>query len=66
MGMGTRDLIKGILAELGTVQFGRIAFKPGKPTTFATVGDKLTLNGYLFTVTQRVSNAAGGPVAVRP
>jgi molybdopterin molybdotransferase len=35
--MGTRDLIKPILAELGTVHFGRIAFKPGKPTTFATV-----------------------------
>lgn len=35
--MGTRDLIKPILAELGTVHFGRIAFKPGKPTTFATI-----------------------------
>lgn len=35
--MGTRDLIKPILAELGTVRFGRISFKPGKPTTFATV-----------------------------
>lgn len=34
--MGTRDLIKAILAELGTVHFGRISFKPGKPTTFAT------------------------------
>lgn len=35
--MGTRDLIKPLLAELGTVHFGRIAFKPGKPTTFATI-----------------------------
>ena len=35
--MGTRDLIKPLLAEIGTVHFGRIAFKPGKPTTFATV-----------------------------
>lgn len=34
--MGTRDLIKPLLAELGQVHFGRIAFKPGKPTTFAT------------------------------
>ncbi len=34
--MGTRDLIKPLLAELGTIHFGRIAFKPGKPTTFAT------------------------------
>ncbi|MGQ9480701.1 molybdopterin molybdotransferase MoeA [Chloroflexus sp.] len=39
--MGTRDLIKPLLAELGTVHFGRIAFKPGKPTTFATIGGKL-------------------------
>jgi molybdopterin molybdotransferase len=35
--MGTRDLIKPLLAELGTVHFGRIEFKPGKPTTFATI-----------------------------
>jgi molybdenum cofactor synthesis domain-containing protein len=46
--MGTRDLIKPLLAELGTVHFGRIAFKPGKPTTFATVAGKLVfgLPGY--------------------
>lgn len=36
--MGTRDYIKPLLAELGTVHFGRIAFKPGKPTMCATVG----------------------------
>lgn len=35
--MGTRDLIKPLLAELGTVHFGRLAAKPGKPMTFATV-----------------------------
>jgi molybdopterin molybdotransferase len=35
--MGTRDLIKPLLAELGEIHFGRIAFKPGKPLTFATV-----------------------------
>lgn len=35
--MGTRDLVKPLLAELGTIHFGRIAFKPGKPTLFATV-----------------------------
>lgn len=39
--MGARDLIKPILAELGSIHFGRVAFKPGKPTTFATVGDRL-------------------------
>ncbi|HEV8637999.1 MAG TPA: gephyrin-like molybdotransferase Glp [Chloroflexota bacterium] len=39
--VGARDLIKPILEELGTVHFGRIALKPGKPLTFATVGEKL-------------------------
>lgn len=38
--MGTRDLIKPLLARLGTVHFGRVMFKPGKPTTFATVQKK--------------------------
>ena len=46
--MGTRDLIKPLLAELGTVHFGRVAYKPGKPTTFATVRGRLAfgLPGY--------------------
>jgi molybdopterin molybdotransferase len=39
--MGTRDFIKPLLAELGTVHFGRIAFKPGKPTMCASVGTTL-------------------------
>lgn len=39
--LGTRDLVKPLLAELGTVHFGRVLFKPGKPTTFATVQGKL-------------------------
>lgn len=39
--MGTRDYIKPLLAELGVVQFGRIAFKPGKPTMCATVGSRI-------------------------
>lgn len=60
--MGTRDLIKPILAQLGTVHFGRIAFKPGKPTTFATVGKKLAfgLPGY------PVSSLVSFEVFVRP
>src|SRR5262249_10325649 len=60
--MGTRDLIKPLLAELGTVHFGRIAFKPGKPTTFATVRDKLAfgLPGY------PVSSLVSFEVFVRP
>jgi molybdopterin biosynthesis enzyme len=38
--MGVRDLVKGILEEFGTIHFGRIAMKPGKPLTFATVDGK--------------------------
>jgi len=38
--MGTRDLIKPILERLGTVHFGRVAVKPGKPLTFASVKSK--------------------------
>jgi molybdopterin molybdotransferase len=36
--MGTRDLLKPLLAELGEIHFGRVSFKPGKPLTVATVG----------------------------
>jgi len=39
--MGTRDLIKPLLAELGRLHFGRVFFKPGKPTAFATIREKL-------------------------
>jgi len=53
--MGTRDLIKPILAELGSVHFGRIAFKPGKPTTFATVGGRLAFGVPGFPVSSLVS-----------
>ncbi len=35
--MGSKDLVKPLLEELGTVHFGRVRLKPGKPTTFATV-----------------------------
>lgn len=39
--MGRRDLVKRLLEELGSVHFGRVAQKPGKPLTFAAVGEKL-------------------------
>ncbi|GMF11244.1 unnamed protein product [Phytophthora lilii] len=35
--MGEHDLIKPLLEEMGTVHFGRLRMKPGKPTTFATL-----------------------------
>jgi molybdopterin molybdotransferase len=53
--MGTRDLIKPLLGELGTVHFGRVAFKPGKPTTFATVQNKLAWGLPGFPVSSLVS-----------
>jgi molybdopterin molybdotransferase len=35
--MGTHDLLKPLLEDLGEVHFGRVSFKPGKPLTFATI-----------------------------
>ena len=37
--MGSRDWLKTLLADMGTVHIGRVRVKPGKPLTFATVGD---------------------------
>lgn len=37
--MGEVDLVKPLLAELGNIHFGRLNMKPGKPTTFATLGN---------------------------
>jgi molybdopterin molybdotransferase len=38
--MGQRDLVKPYLASRGTIHFGRVNTKPGKPVTFATVDGK--------------------------
>ncbi|HUE75410.1 MAG TPA: gephyrin-like molybdotransferase Glp [Chloroflexota bacterium] len=53
--VGSRDLIKPILERLGTVHFGRIAMKPGKPLTFATVGQKLVFGLPGFPVSSLVT-----------
>jgi molybdenum cofactor synthesis domain-containing protein len=37
---GKKDLLKPILSEWGTIHFGRVFQKPGKPFTFATVWGK--------------------------
>ena len=37
--MGTKDLIKPVLERIGDVHFGRVAIKPGKPLTYATIGE---------------------------
>lgn len=53
--MGSRDLIKPILADLGTIHFGRTASKPGKPVTFATLANKLVFGMPGFPVSSLVS-----------
>lgn len=37
--MGASDLLKPVIEKQlgGTIHFGRVAIKPGKPTTFATI-----------------------------
>ena len=35
--MGTADHMKALLESIGTVHFGRLNMKPGKPATFCTV-----------------------------
>lgn len=35
--MGEADYVKTILQDIGTVHFGRLNMKPGKPTTFASI-----------------------------
>lgn len=37
--VGTHDLVKPLLESLGSVLVGRVKLKPGKPFTFATLGD---------------------------
>jgi molybdenum cofactor synthesis domain-containing protein len=39
--MGHLDLVKPYLATRGTIHFGRVRAKPGKPVTFATVDNKI-------------------------
>jgi len=60
--MGHLDLVKPLLERLGTVHFGRVNMKPGKPLTFATVGATLAfaLPG------NPVSSLVGFEMFVRP
>jgi molybdopterin molybdotransferase len=41
--VGTADLVKEVIAELGRIEFWRLAVKPGKPVTFGRIGDCLVL-----------------------
>ncbi len=60
--MGELDLVKPLLEQIGTVHFGRVRIKPGKPVTFATVDGKpfLALPGF------PVSSLVAFEVFVRP
>jgi molybdenum cofactor synthesis domain-containing protein len=60
--MGELDLVKPLLEEIGTVHFGRVHIKPGKPVTFATVDGKpfFALPGF------PVSSLVAFEVFVRP
>jgi molybdopterin molybdotransferase len=53
--MGTRDLIKPLLERRGTIHFGRVNFKPGKPLTFASVDDRLVFGLPGFPVSSLVT-----------
>ncbi|MGN6810797.1 MAG: molybdopterin molybdotransferase MoeA [Thermomicrobiales bacterium] len=75
--MGKRDLVKGLLDELGPVHFGRLFMKPGKPRLFATTNDgKLifglpgnpvsALVGFEIFVRPALLKLAGHPAPVRP
>lgn len=46
--MGNKDYIKPILEKIGTIHFGKICMKPGKPCTFATVCREGNRNVILF------------------
>jgi len=35
--MGKKDVLQRVLSDLGTVHFGRVCMKPGKPLTFSTL-----------------------------
>lgn len=41
--VGVADWVKDVIAELGTIEFWRLAVKPGKPVTFGRIQDCLTL-----------------------
>ncbi len=38
--VGDHDLVKGIFAELGSIEFWRVKIKPGKPLAFGRIGER--------------------------
>jgi molybdopterin molybdotransferase len=53
--VGTHDLIKPLLESLGNVHVGRVKLKPGKPFTFATIGEKVAFGLPGFPVSSLVT-----------
>jgi molybdopterin molybdotransferase len=53
--VGTHDLVKPLLESLGTVHVGRVKLKPGKPFTFATIGERLAFGLPGFPVSSLVT-----------
>ncbi|MFO1424225.1 MAG: gephyrin-like molybdotransferase Glp [Candidatus Competibacteraceae bacterium] len=41
--VGTADLVRDVIAELGRIEFWRLAVKPGKPVTFGRIQECLVL-----------------------
>ncbi|MCB1778854.1 MAG: molybdopterin molybdotransferase MoeA, partial [Candidatus Competibacteraceae bacterium] len=41
--VGTADWVKDVIAQLGRIEFWRLAVKPGKPVTFGRIQDCLAL-----------------------
>lgn len=41
--VGTADWVKAVIAELGNIEFWRLAIKPGKPVAFGRIQDCLVL-----------------------
>ncbi len=41
--VGTADLVKDVIAELGNIEFWRLAVKPGKPVTFGWIENCIVL-----------------------
>ena len=54
--VGSHDLVKPLLAELGQIHVGRVKVRPGKPFTFATLGsDKVAFGLPGFPVSSLVT-----------
>ncbi len=64
---GAYDVVKGVLSQLGTVEFGGIKMNPGKPQGFGFIGGDFTSGTPIFTLPGNpVSSYVSFEVFVRP